>query len=260
MPEKKLSLLEGTDYTKIILTDATDIGKILTPKGLEKICATLAPYTSWNSNLIALKKENPSFQYGGKANINSFSFQGVNFITDDAYNQYHYNRTQLIEILKVLLPGKSSSDVIQIFNKTDQKGLARDFFAYKGVTYYGCRKPTFTNEHLIKRATPINFGAAEQNESTKAGKARLQKWRDGKWEVGHRDPRKPLTPENSVMQPQEINRTAKGNRIFEADGITSNPTPNYLVNNFTNIYPDKEDQIFIATELQKILPGLLQSK
>lgn len=188
----------------------------------------------WNSSLLSIKNQHPEFGYGGSNQLTrSLGNHIVNFL---AYNLGKaVSRRQLEFISEKLIENnsnlKKSSDVIQLINKCDQKGLFRKKYKKNGVYLYGFEEIKFDSSRIAAR---IDTSTKEINEikennykekidsEIKMLKNRieiLEKWKNDDFQKGHINPDKSLTDENLVMQPASFNQSYKDNYKFQEDGF-----------------------------------------
>lgn len=194
-----------------------------------------APYRQWNKKIVELSDKFADMPYGKKARVDSVSFQILNFMS---YRPHlAFNRGQL-EMIQFKLAEKISNDVIQVVNKTDQRGLERFYFNYAGKTYYGLPELTYTDRHLGKRRLLVSNDELASDEDRV--RKTFQRFATQEYEIGHRDPRMPLTPENTVMQPAEINRSYRDNYIFDGNGMPKAPNPDKFAEDPTQFYSEDD--------------------
>lgn len=208
------------------------------------------PYTRWNQQLIELKKKNPDLKFNFKLTeslVNSTKFQIINFLIENSNKAF--SRKHLLIIEEALVQGKKSGDIIQVINKTDQNGLQRFFFKENGIMYYSIPELIFTDKFLRKRKKYVSKEEAISDEKRIRGFFKDLSQDD--YELGHKDPREPLTIENMVMQPSQINRSYKDNYIFDENGLPKCPNPEKLIKNPEKFYPNKEDRRLIYESLKK---------
>lgn len=242
------------EFGKAIINnnDITDCSIVpMNDARLNRILSRKKPYTRWNIKIRELHKEHHEVPYGKKATermIKTPRFQVLNFLA--SYNEYSFSRDQLTRIQNALVEKEFRSlDVIQVINKTDQNGM--NFFSYKwkNKTWYSLAKIEFCTKRLIRTGKLTNYNEKEQ--------AAKQLWHDfacGSFEKGHKDPRKPLTDDNVVPQPQEINRSYRDTYIFDDCGLPICPTPNHILNspNVLSKYWSKEEYIAIRAKLDEV--------
>lgn len=246
---------EKTHYT--IATVPWGEMRILTDEGLEKFVTQLNNYhyDKWNQEIVQLRIKNPDINFKDGANSNSLSFQARAFITDRAWKDYGFNRAQLVVIMDKLCPDKKSGDVIQLFNKIDQHGINRFSHRLNRVTYYAC--PTIEYSGKNHRARPSGeeglYGEAGNREWWKA----LSK---EEFQSGHKDPSKPLTTENTVMQPATLNRTYRDTYVFDDRGLPVFPTVGEFVTNTSKYVNNKVQMEIMAKHMLQLLPETTQKQ
>jgi hypothetical protein len=87
-------------------------------------------------------------------------------------------------------------------NKTDQHGLQRFVFNWAGATWY-CL-PTIRFDSSRVTARKATFTGRTDKETAMREYYRLLSLEDS-YEAGHRDPNKPASDDNIVMQPASLN-------------------------------------------------------
>lgn len=235
------------------ITNATPWGtmRTLTDEGLEQFITQLTPYhyDKWNQDVVQLRNEHPDINFKDGRNTKTLSFQARAFITDRAWKDYGFNREQLFVIMGALVPDKKSGDVIQLFNKIDQHGIKRFVCKINRVTYYSC--PTL--EYSGK-----NHRARSSGEEGLYGEAGNREWwkelSKEEFQSGHKDPSKPLTPENTVMQPATLNRTYRDTYIFDDRGLPLFPTMTEFMNNTNKYVESNVSKEVMAIHLLRQLP------
>lgn len=227
---------------------------IISDKTLKNLLKGKEPYVEWDEKFLKFNKDNPDSKLNTKITPNlarSSRFQILNFVAE--YSEYAFSRHHLLIIENALVKGKKSSDIIQLVNKTDQFGLKRYYFTEKGVTYYSLPRFVFTYKRLITRRE--DYSKKDYTEKVKNSRQLLRDWADGPFEKGHKDPRKPLTDENMVAQPAELNRTLKDFYIFDAKGIPALPVPKHIMKYIIKNYSLEEMQE-LHTDLGRHLESL----
>lgn len=189
-----------------------------TPLELEAILKDLDWATEWPQTLQDFLAQNPDAKYPEKPTAKNISHQIVAIFASNLGRGF--TRDQITKIGEVL--GRTGGDPIQWANKIERNGIKLDKTKGRPVGY-GFAELTFSDKWL----------AMSQDHTTKAGRdasvtrirGLLQEMADGKFEKGHRDPRLPLSDENLVMQPQEINRSYRDHYIFDHNGLPKVPNP-----------------------------------
>lgn len=222
----------------------------ITDEKLDSILSETSPYQNWHPEILQIAAEHPNFGYAKtpvtQKLINSSSFQLINFMAN--HPEYGFSRKHL-KMIEEKLAKQESLDIIQLVNKTDQRGLERFFFSENGVVYYSLPRLIFTDRHLQKRLLSVEKNELDSNE--KRNREYFRRLSKDDYEVGHKDPRLPLDAENTVMQPSEINRSYKDNYIFDDHGLPFVPTPEKLAENPDKFY-SKEDQQLIFNKWKKL--------
>ena len=228
--------------------------KIISDETLKKLLEGKEPYVEWDEKFLKFNKDNPDSKLNTKLTpdlVRSSRFQILNFMAE--YSEYAFSRDQLIMIENALVDEKKSRDIIQLVNKTDQFGLKRYYFTEKGVTYYSIPRFVFTYKRLITR----NENYSKKSYAVKE-ESSIQFWSElanGPFEKGHKDPRKPLTDENMVPQPAELNRTLKDHYICDNKGFPALPTPEHIMKYIIKYYSLEEMQE-LHTDLGRHLESL----
>lgn len=233
------------------LKKANTLGqKIINNDELDKILESTKPYTEWHPEITALKKEHPLLQYGQETTrTNTSRFQLINFL---AHHQEKAFSGEQIGKINQHLTGKPSRDPIQAVNKIDQEGLVRGkTFRIGKETYYSLSSIEYTDKHLYKRVVHDDFGPEEQKAGIERGRKYFGELANDDYELGHMDPRKPLTADNSVMQPAIINGAYRDTHIFDKAGLPRVPNPEVFAKNPDKFYKDKEDRRIIYESLKK---------
>lgn len=228
--------------------------KIISNETLKELLEGKEPYVEWDEKFLKLKNENPDLRLNTKLTprlVRSSRFQILNFMAE--YSEYAFSRDQLLMIEIALVDGKRSADIIQLVNKTDQFGLKRYYFTEKGVKYYSFPRIVFTDERLIARSE--NYSKKNYPEKEAIIRQLWGRLANGPFEKGHKDPRKPLTEENIVPQPAELNRALKDRFFFGVLGIPVLPTPKYIMK-YIKKYYTLEDMRRLHIELGKNLESL----
>lgn len=210
---------------------------------LDKIISSLNPYSDWHPEIKKLRKKHPGHvKYGGAVNsktVESYGFQMVNFL---AYHKNHaFCREDLRRVAEVLIPGKKSSDIIQSVNKMQQKGLRQRHFDLEGTRYYHLNKIEFDKSKTAARVSSLSKRHVANAE--KISRRVYKDYSEGKFEIGHKDPRKPLTPENAALQPAPINRAYRDNFLVDDNGLPTIPNPDKFEENPHRFLKDKEDRL-----------------
>ena len=232
---------EGIHYTNANTPWGTM--RVVTDEGLEKLVNQLTPYhyDKWNQDIVQLRNKYPDINFKDGKNSKTLSFQASAFITDRKWKEYGFNREQLFVIMGTLCPDKKSGDVIQLFNKIDQHGIKRFSCKLNRVTYYSCPVIEYSGK---------NHRARPSGEEGLYGEAGNREWlrhlSKEEFQSGHKDPSKPLTPENTVMQPATLNRTYRDKYIFDDRGMPFFPTMQEFIAN-TSKYVDSEIKLELMT-------------
>lgn len=251
-----MATMEETTHYNIVTTPWGGM-RILTDKGLEEFVNQLNNYhyDKWNPEIVQLRTAHPDINFKDGMNSNSLSFQARAFITDRAWKDYGFNRAQLVAIMDKLCPDKKSGDVIQLFNKIDQHGINRFSHRLNRVTYYSC--PVIEYSGKNHRARPSGeeglYGEAGNREWWKA----LSK---EEFQSGHKDPSKPLTTDNTVMQPATLNRTYRDTYVFDDRGLPVFPTIEEFLTNTSKYVSSKFHMETMATHILKLLPPSSQKQ
>lgn len=214
-------------------------------------CDHIGPYTTWHPDIVRCKSDHQQMRFGGtNTRTTSIRFQMINYL---AWHPDHgYNREQLSMIRDALCPDRTGSgDVIQSVNKVEQGGLALDkITGVPGSPYYGLSSIRFTDRYLHSRVLITSQDDMDAQE--KRNREFFSSLSTDSYEVGHRDPRKPLTPDNTVMQPHIINRSHRDNYIFDDHGLPTVPTPEALAAHPDRFY-SRDDQRIILEALTRNL-------
>lgn len=232
------------DYT--IVTVDWGTSRIPTAQGLQKIMNYLSSYkyTQWNKEIKNLKKKHPDVRFPDNPRTKSLGFQAVSFILDPLMKDYAFNREHLINIMEVLCPDKKSGDIIQLFNKIDQKGIKRYYFKYQGITYYTSPKIEYSG------AYHRNYNLKGEGVYGESGnRAWFKQLSSEPFQKGHKDPDKPLDDSNIVMQPASLNRSYKDKYIFDDRGLPFFPTEKELLSNTSKYVVTNSLAISLVTNL-----------
>lgn len=227
----------------------------ITDSELTALLLNQNPYTSWHPEIIKLKEEYPQLKFGSSASASSGSvrFQIINFL---AYHpHFAFNRAHLNEIRNVLCKGKEETgDVIQHINKVDQGGLAWDKLTVKGGPYYGLFSIRFIGKYISSRVDLVD--TATKQIETERIRQLFRDLSEGDFEQGHKDPRLPLTVENTIMQPTSINRSHRDDYIFDDNGLPKIPNPEKFAQNPKRFYPSAIDRKLLWESLNKEFKNL----
>ena len=219
----------------------------------------LRPYSKWHPSIDALHKSNPEMKYGkGGANDdqNTPTFQLINFLAWHPNNAY--SRADLIRIQDKLVPDVSrhSQDIIQCVNKIDQKGLMQFPFRLNGTKYYAL--PVIRVDYK-RVATRQIVKRASDNKAIETQRQRYLDYANGDFQAGHIDPAKPLTPENTVYQPAEINKTIKDKYVCDpVTGLPHHISADYLKDHWNDYYSSREMVMLLHSLIEAILPETTQ--
>jgi hypothetical protein len=189
-------------------------------------------YSDWHADIRKFINENPDLKFPGKG---SNAYKMVNVLAH--YPQFAFTRQDLDKIAQKL--GIQSDDIIQAVNKTTQWGLKRWSKRIKQVTHYAL--PTIEFERKHTRTTYSSLDSeAKKDAETQAREYFRALAEEPSYELGHKDPRQPLGPDNFVMQPSSINRPHKDKYIFDSNGLPKAINPERLAKNPEQFY-SKED-------------------
>lgn len=205
-------------------------------------------YGKWLDAFVELAKKHTDVSFYGTMpkRTDTARFQLANFLAD--HPDTAYSRSQLDRIQRVLLgaSGRIATDVIQAVNKSDQNGLARASFKWDGLVWYCLPFVEYDGNRIATRGKVSKADANQSGDATM--RAYYQSLADGKFEQGHRDPRKPLTAENFVWQPHEINATYRDTRIFDGRGLPVVPTPAHMLDVLKKYYT-REERLALARDI-----------
>jgi len=203
-----------------------------TPSEVEAILDSLTWATEWPEVLkdfLALHPEvklphNPSDRNIGQQMVAIFAANlGIGF-----------NRSHLTSFGEAL--GRSTGDAIQWANKTEQVGIKLDKTSRKAPAY-GFAELTFKDRFLKNRFDLTSTEGRAQSEVK--NRLYLKELSEGPYERGHKDPTLPLSDDNLVMQPQEINRSYRDRYIFDDNGLPKAPNPFKLIEDPTAYYDSR---------------------
>ena len=189
-----------------------------TPLELDGILSGLDWATEWPQNLQDFLAQNPGTRLPAKPSGRNINHQMVAIFARNLGRGF--TRDQLTKIGEVL--GRTGGDAIQWANKTERLGIKLDKTS-GGALGYGFAELTFSDKYLAM--SQDNTTEAGRDASVARTRRLLQDMADGKFEKGHKDPRLPLSDENLVMQPYEINRSYRDRYIFDDNGLPKVPNP-----------------------------------
>lgn len=121
----------------------------ITQSALDDELSDAEPYKKWHHAISELHDKHADMQYGKlSASVSSGSFQLINWLA--SHPQYAYDRDSLEAVAAKL--GVHSRDVIQLVNKTDQRGLIGFSFKWNSKLWYCLPSIIYDGTRLKARA------------------------------------------------------------------------------------------------------------
>jgi len=224
----------------------------VTAAELQTILSTLSLASVWPQNVKDFIAANPavSSKLKDKPSVKNIQHQMIAIFAENL--GIGFTREDIVLIGNKL--GRTKGDHIQWANKIEQSGLVLDKTdGGAGGKGYGFCELTFTDRYL----TTHHDLTTDDGRAASEKRLRLlfKDMSEGKFEKGHKDPRKPLTDDNCVMQPYLINRPYRNRYIFDDNGLPSVPNPIEFVKDPSSYYEDEEDLRFIYEGLKARFEG-----
>lgn len=217
----------------------------LTDKEFQKILKKAKIVTKWPKEISDFLKKYPDVRFPSAPSKTVAKHQMLNILF--SIKGKGLNREMLERIGRKL--GFHGGDSIQWVNKLEQNGLKLSKAGSGKNIYYGIVSLQYTDKYL---KTKINTTTSKgKEESEKKMRKFFHDLGNDDYEIGHKDPRLPLSDSNMVMQPSEINRSYRDNYIFDKNGLPRVPNPDVFEKDPKKFYPSKEDRRKIFEVLKK---------
>lgn len=212
----------------------------VTAAELQTILSTLALASAWPQNVKDFIAANPPVLsvLGDAPSVKNIQHQMIVIFAQNL--GLGFTREDIVLIGNKLGKTDKAHDHIQWANKIEQTGIALDKGRGNGRgKCYGFAELSFTDRYL----TTHHDLTTEEGRAASEKRIRLlfKDMSEGSFERGHKDPRKPLTDDNSVMQPYLINRPYRDRYIFDDNGLPMAPNPLEFVKNPSAYYEDEAD-------------------
>jgi len=207
------------------------------------VLAGFTKATSWPQGLQKFIAKNPTVKLPSKPSDRNISHQIIALFAANV--GLAFDRSHLTAIGEKL--GRTSGDSIQWANKIERVGIKLDKTPEKSPAY-GFAALTFSDKYLHS-AQDLTTDAG-RDASVSRSRRLFESMSKGKFERGHKDPRKPLTDDNLVMQPYEINRSYRDRYIFDDNGLPTVPNPIKFVLDPSSYYEDEADLRMIYDALK----------
>jgi hypothetical protein len=207
--------------------------------------SNVSKFTTYEQDFIIFCEDNAITT----PNINTLKGQVIALLTKKENRNKYIDREKLDSFLKSI--NMFSADSIQIVNKTDQWGLKHQTVDRK---WYNIPYPfEFIDIHIKKRK--ISFQVLDRDSKIDFIKEYIKfNYLDVpnyKWEIGHKDPNKPTSDDNLVLQPP-IQGKFRDRFKFDDIGLIKYPTPQELDRN-PFLYYSQEEWIKIIENYKKRL-------
>ena len=198
----------------------------------------MKPYDHWNTQIADVHKACPdTFMFGGtpdsestrKRLISSARFQILNFMA--AHPSLAFDRDGLEAIQEMLCDAsRLSNDVIQVVNKTDQRGMMGFFFQWDGRRWYCLPTIRVSTDRVQARTGKLDVSGFSSNErEVREYFASLAT--EPTYEHGHIDPYKPADDSNIVPQPASLNGGWRNQYRLDRHGVPFSHSPEFLRDN-----------------------------
>lgn len=205
---------------------------------LQGILRDMKPYESWNKQIADVHNASPdTFLFGrmpdsesaSKRLISSARFQILNFMAE--HPTLAFDRDGLEAIQEALCDDSHlSNDVIQMVNKTDQRGMMGFFFQWDGRRWYCLPTIRVSTDRVQARTGRIDVsGFASSEREARAYFASLAT--EPVYERGHMDPYKPADDSNIVPQPASLNGGWRNQYRLDRHGLPFSHSPEFLRDN-----------------------------
>jgi len=200
------------------------------------ILAGFTKATAWPKGLQDFIAANPRVKLPAKPSKRSISQQVIALFASNL--GLAFDRAQLTAFGEKIDPDRVGGDSIQWANKIERVGIKLDKTPEKKPSY-GFADLTFSDKYLHS-SQDLTTEVGRQDSVSRSRKlfAAMAK---GKFEKGHKDPRLPLSDDNLVMQPYEINRSYRDRYIFDDNGLPTVPNPLKFAEDPSAYYSDEAD-------------------
>lgn len=210
----------------------------VTAAELQTILSTLTLASAWPQNVKDFIAANPPVLsvLNDAPSVKNIQHQMITIFAQNL--GLGFTREDIVLIGNKL--GRTKGDHIQWANKIEAFGLALDKGRGNGRgKCYGFAGLTFTDRYL----TTHHDLTTDEGRVASEKRLRLlfKDMSEGNFEKGHKDPRKPLSDDNLVMQPYLINRPYRNRYIFDDNGLPAAPNPIEFVNDPSSYYKDEAD-------------------